>query len=237
MTLKGHWVLDEDSGATAYDYSGNEHHGDISGAGPQGTGTVTGPFGNSAYDFDGSNDIVRMGDIMADINDFTYAAWIYVPSGVTSGSGTVISTTDEDDANGNPHIVGQVLYDNGIQFRVTDGNADTSEIQSSTDIGDGWFHIAFTRNTGISNGPDGLAVYVDGIDIDAPTQFDQGTTQTISVSTAETVIGAGTGGSGTGNYYEGGISDARLYKRALSPQEVQSLYQAGVNSRVTLHDS
>jgi hypothetical protein len=216
MTLEGHWVLDEDSGATAYDYSGNGNHGDISGAGPQGTGTVTGPFGNSAYDFDGSNDNIRTVDLVSNGEPRTYSIWINVD--VSDESNYIFG---RQEATGVTDFFFKETGSNTINLNVYNGSS-TRTIESETINTGQWYHIAGTHDSGNAN-----RLYLNGVD------------QGISTHESDSVSGDIPIGSDNdeNNFFDGKLADARVYSRALSPQEVQALYQAGVNSRVTLHDS
>ena len=55
--LVGHWTFDEGQGTTAYDSSGNDHHGTLQGD-PQ---WVTGYIGG-ALELDGTDDYVEVPD-------------------------------------------------------------------------------------------------------------------------------------------------------------------------------
>src|SRR3989344_5541950 len=77
--LVGHWAMNEGSGSTAYDFSGNGNGGILQG-GMSSTGWVLDtPLSNGAYalEFDGTNDYVSAGNGSA-LNitgDVTIATW------------------------------------------------------------------------------------------------------------------------------------------------------------------
>ena len=211
MTLEGHWPLTEDSGSTAYDYSGNGNDGTINGAGPAGTGTVTGPFGNSAYDFDGSNDIIDCG-FSDDYTRLTVSCWVNWDT--VNENGYVVSRYD---TSSNSSAV-FLLRENGtIDWGINDGGGN--EIISGPSASTGqWYHIVGTWN-GTT-----LKLYVDGFERASSTNSNGP-----QASADNYTIGGSLNNEAN---VDGTISDVRIYSRALSPQEVQALYQAGVQSEV-----
>jgi hypothetical protein len=200
-TLEGHWPLTEDTGSTAYDYSGNENHGDVTGAGPVDTGTVTGPFGNSAYSFDGSDDEIIFSSYST-FSEATLSAWVR-PTG--SNSEQAIISVD---------------VNNNFYLRSTSGNWETFIFDGSSShlatgnqiVYDEWIHLVADWDGST------LTLYENGVE-----------TASVSVSS----MGSGNrtnylgNSANTNRRIEGQLSDARIYSRALSPQEVQALYQAG----------
>jgi hypothetical protein len=213
VTLEGHWPLTEDSGSTAYDYSGNENHGSITGAGPAGTGTVTGLFGNSAYDFDGSDDILS------------------IPNFGTFSSITVVAWATTDVVDGNDYDVLALRENNSIILRQDISNEWQFAVQRNDD--NGTFASIVTQN-GINSGEwyhlvgtwDGSTVtfYVNGVSVGTDTASDTKPDQN-----GGDYIGSL---ENSGKYFDGTIADVRIYDRAISPQEVQALYQAGTQSEV-----
>lgn len=220
-TIRAHWVLDEDSGATAFDYSGNDYNGTISGAGPQGTGTVTGPFGNSSYNFDGADDQVDVSAASGFTGAFTVSCWARADA--LGGAafdrefdGTV-STSLEPNGDGN----GNVLWSANYWDVDNTGHVVNAPFAVSTGT---WVHILTTRQG--ENQPH--TIYLNGV------RGDTDTANTI-VDTGDVYLGVyspGAGGSAT-EWYNGAVADVRIYDRYMSPQEVQYLYRAGVDSEIT----
>ncbi len=82
--LVGWWTLDETSGTSAADSSGNGNNGTMIGGLDAGNDSVAGQIG-TALDFDGDDDISASDDNALDISSsFSLAAWIY-PDTVSSG--------------------------------------------------------------------------------------------------------------------------------------------------------
>lgn len=69
-SLVGYWAFHEDSGSTAYDFSGNNNDGTINGA----TVGATGLLGTSSYSFDGTDDYVSLPTFAAP-SAYTVAFW------------------------------------------------------------------------------------------------------------------------------------------------------------------
>lgn len=213
-TLEGHWPLTEDSGSTAYDYSGNENHGTSNGgAGPTGDGTVTGPFSNSAYHFAGGDNFIGVSS--PNIDD---------TSGVSfSGWARADDLTDERvlfsvDLN-NTHWTLRFTASPGIQFFYRNTSSDepvASNLTPSTGV---WYHIVGTYDGST------LRLYIDGVE-DASSSTSAALDQTESENYLAKRFGST-------DFMVGDLSDLRIYSRALSPQEVQYLYQAAVQSEAT----
>lgn len=216
--LRGHWPLAENSGATAYDYSGNEHHGSISGAGPQGTGTVTGPFGNSAYDFDGTDDYVSTGDL-SNFEDKIGSISAWIRPNHDSTNKVVFSEANSSDNT--PQILVQVDVNNQTQlyFRDDTGSSNTS---NGTTVTDGaWLHVVATVNTST------MRMYENSVEV--------GSSSVPSGSVTLDLSGIGVLNKSTDqDYFNGAISNVMVYDRELTPQEIQYLYQAGVSSELTM---
>lgn len=77
------WPLQETSGATAFDVSGNARHGGLNGGVLLGQ---SGPAGLRAMGFDGVNDYVSLPSLAAfQPAAYSLAVWCYMPAGVVGG--------------------------------------------------------------------------------------------------------------------------------------------------------
>jgi len=218
MTLEAHYPLTEDVGNVALDYSGNGFNGTLNGgAGPSGTGTVTGPFGNSAYDFDGTDDEVVVSNnsnLQALNGDLSWFCWVnttnqfFRPMNMTSSNGSVSKPTQQ-----------LTVSDPGI-LTIIQSSSETASVAAGPSVIDGnWHHIGYTWSATTHT----ITAYVDGEEVGNDTNTNMGTIDPGS----DLHIGVRASGSG---YETGQIADVRNYKRPLSPQEVQALYQAGERS-------
>lgn len=209
--LVGYWKLDEGSGSTTQDLSGNGNDGALLGGPTFGSTVGTTDFYNPrSLGFDGSNDRVTFPQISL-TGDFTVHFW----SNVTAG------TIDADDA-----VIGKAATGNDINFyagklRLFNGTSDVI-IANTSETGGTWRAYTLTRS-GTS-----YAIYRDGV-------LDK--TATASVFTLGlSALGAGNVYS-VGHAYRGSLDDVRVYDRALSANEVMNLargrYAAGSTGTAT----
>jgi len=184
--------MDENNGTIAYDSSGNNNDGNISGA------EWTTGYVNSALDFDGNDQIVVADDETLRITgDLTIEAYIktessqghildkYVPSSPWPGYGSRIYN-------------GKLLFWSSGHGSWVEGNKR---------IDDGyWHHIAITLN-GLN-----LTFYVDG-EVDKSVTI----TGTPTSSTYDLIIGSSPAG---GMRLDGILDEIKLYDRAKSSTEL-----------------
>lgn len=197
MTLVAHYPLDEDSGTTANDVAGT-NDGTNNGA----TVGATGILGTTCYDFDGTDDYVDLGFSSLSI-PASWSFWAY-PHDATTDKYAIVNW-----ANTGADMWINFRSDGFIDFVVdpaTDSLADSVSYSANE-----WVHVVGT---------------IDGTDIKLYKNGALGQ--------------SGTGGSGSldsgHNYYVGGITgqsqdmdglidEVRVYDHALTPQEVQYLYE------------
>ncbi|PCI98598.1 MAG: hypothetical protein COB14_07725 [Alphaproteobacteria bacterium] len=220
--LVGHWTLDETSGSTIADSSGNSNNGTwTDGANNDVTEETTTGIDGTAIAFDGADDHVTIPEFPeAESDTITLSAWIKVQS-----------VTDEPLRK---NIVSKYrsgftqwrLYrdsgfaNNGRSEICFSLRADTSLTLCSpadwpTDLG--WHHV-----TGVYNGTD-MRIYGDGVLLNTPAA------QTGSIYSAynhDICIGTEYAGGcyAGGSTWNGEIDDVRLYNRALSTTEIAALY-------------
>lgn len=200
MVLIGYWPLNEDSGSTAYDYSGNGNNGSISGATVGNSGVL-----GSAYSFNG--DHIQLPVNMDNLySQFTVSAWVYVAS---SGSGfrSIVGSSD-----GTNEFYLRIRSGNTINFGTWNGSS-AYEVKGS-DLTDGiWTHVV-GRKKGNT-----LSVFLDG-ELDAQSSvggfYTNGTQDHI-----------GSLDDGSYHNWNGKLAQIRIYNHALSASEVQYLYSVG----------
>lgn len=204
--LVGHWALDGESYDSnterITDKTPYENHGTNSGA------TLTTDQmgqGDRAMYFDGMDDSVALGDISFN-QTFTISLWARYREPATSqimlmSRGTYLT--------------------NGFRFGLqptqqikfwTSQSGGTLSVGTSTTTIDTWYHVVVTYNGTIGK------IYLNGNEKDS----DTGTYIFSSVS-----IGLGTqSGFGGTSKWNGSISDVRIYNRALSADEIDTLYHS-----------
>lgn len=209
--LVGYWKMDDNTVASVMDFSGNATSGAVVGA------TATSScLAGGCYSFNGSGDYIDLGSnpILGNTT-FTLSGWINTNS-VNKYSGAV--------AIGNS-AVGQLAYI---------GTVETAQVGSSNSIGGGfygtnygsgivstnkWVYVAMT----FAGGVDGAVnLYVDG-------EIKASATSTPNLGSATRRIGRT--GTDTSYDFSGKIDDVRIYNRALSAAEVDTIYRANIFTR------
>lgn len=219
--LGAFWHLDESSGTTAVDTSGNANHGTINGA-----TRTSGRFGR-ALRFDGVDDSV-----------FIARSATLEPAAVTV-EGWVRGSTSPGAFK---HIISQGAYqcevasyglytgtDGGVAFYLSNGSDDQLAIspQAPPAIWDGaWHHVAGTF--------DGTTVrlFVDGVEIGAGTA----TTTSIGYGLPNRSGQLGAFGGGCMLNWAGDLDEPRIWSRALSATELAASAAMGASSTKTLDE-
>ena len=202
------WKLDDGTGTTAADSSGNGFTATMSG----GASWDTGQFGGSMA-FDGVD-----GALTCDLSsldggtDATFAAWVKrtdeVPGGEPSGGFADFGTSG---ASGSSHYP----YINGFLYLGLFNNDNTRPISGYDDTGfdkRNWHHVVITQ----APGTDGYKLYRNG------SLVTQGTG--LSAATFGSDDGLAVGRPGGFIYFDGNFEQVRLYDRALNSTEVSDLY-------------
>lgn len=210
MALIGHWLLDEGTGTTAADDTASSNDGTLTNM--TNDDWVTGPNNLPALDFDGSNDHVTMGDVTT----FDGLSQISLAAHINSANTGIFRTVISKDQSGNRGFYlahnsdsVQALYShNGTD--LTSWRSDGTLLSDNTD-----YHIAATLDLSTGTG----ILYIDGSAV-AATKTGSGT-GTLNNNTASLMLGSSTGAST--NFFEGEISDPRIYDNILSSGDVATL--------------
>jgi len=202
--LVAHWKLDEDSGTTAVDATGNGHDGELIGN-PE---WVTGYFGGGLK-FAGTPDKVDV-PYSAELNpenEFTVSVWANLDP---DGSGHRSPITSRDDYPQRGYII-YCTPENTWQFWTGTGSAWNSAGSPPVALGE-WTHVAATYSNGEKK------LYING-------ELAGESSATMPPNTAQVLrIGAGAT-EGNGNYFfVGTIDDVWFYDRTLSADQVQGLF-------------
>jgi hypothetical protein len=223
LVLIGYWPLNESSKdpdePTAKDHSGNENHGTIKDGGDSTVPGATGILGKNAYRFDGSNDYVTVSDDSSlDV------------SGEISGVAWIRPDTDANPSSG----IGNILRKGDSYIPVPRLNYGNDLLQFYVHIGGSWISIDYNKDpsdyggewhmlVGVYDGNQ-MKIYVDGKEVKRGSQ-----TGTIDNSTQSLDIGRQ--GEGNGEYFDGRLSEVRIYNHALTAAEVQYLYNVSKRGR------
>ena len=212
------WLpLQEGSGTTNYDGSGNNNDGTISGATWVKAETDIAQVGlvrqNKPMVFDGSDDVVSISDNSAidfGTGDFTLSAWIK-----TSGDGWMRIVDKRDASSG---YTFNVDTSEMIHLELNDGGGNTG-YSASTDISDDlWHHIVASADRSGN-----VTFYLDGSsDGTADISAKSGSID----STSDLFIGADAP-SGTGLSFDGNINEVAIWDEALTATEITALYNSG----------
>jgi len=213
--LVGYWKLNEASGTTAFDSSGNGNDGTNNGATVNQEGKL-----NTAYNFDSTNDVINISDSNSlDVEEITISSWInkddndagYIAAKLTNlgleEAFRVYVDTDETIWWIPSPTTGSCSFRKGVPDGVIDKNV--------------WQHITVTYSS------DGTGkVFLNGEDLGAGKI---GTCSGILKSTAGRLsIGArGNGASAYSAFFGGKIDETLIFNRTLNPSEIEQLYRRG----------
>jgi hypothetical protein len=200
-SLVGLWHLNGD----ALDSSGNANDGTVSGA-----SSTSGLFNTNAYDFDGVDNYINLGNSSSlNTEKFTASFWI-LPQDFSTRNNLL---SKEDSANWTSAV--GVDGENKVTFWINDGSWIRLNSSSNINLNE-WVHVTLTYDNLIKK------IYINGeLDI---TQV----APNINLNSSTNLIIGAT--SNTFNYnFDGKIEEVGLWNRALSEKEIKDLYnyQAG----------
>lgn len=208
--LVGCWPFN----GNANDESVNSNNGIVNGA-----TLTTDRFGdtNSAYHFDGVDDLIDFGDvdILDNAPEATISIWIRY-SNHTDFYDPFIAKGPI--AAGNPYHINRSSSEIiGASFQGT-GGASAAETSNQADDGN-WHHVVATfKNKEVK-------IYIDNILSSIPAGSD---CTNIKNDSNPLTLGFNQGPTRQ-FWYEGDIDEVRIYNRALSETEIQTLFQEGTN--------
>jgi len=207
------WTFDEGTGPSAVDWSGGGNRGTL--FGPQ---WATAGFYGAALDFDvAGGPYVAIDNLQysaTDIPETTVCAWIQTAN---SGDQYIVSFDRDNyyrlEVNGSGGTAGQVGWD----VMTSTGQVDHGSV---TRVDNGrWHHVCGVFDNGV------LTIYIDG----QPEPSAVGGTVMGSGNTRFGFIGANSeattfnGARGAGNPVTGLVDDVRIYDRALTQGEIETV--------------
>lgn len=212
-----YWPIDEGSGSTTTDASGNGYDGALSGG-----SWVSGKYG-SAVSFNGVNDFVDLGteiDIVPQ-HEVTFAAWVrwddFSPSSCAVSDCRILSKATATSEQDHYWMLSTIAQSGGVRLRFrlkTNGNTSTL-IATSDDLQTGvWTHVAATYD-GSS-----MKLYKDGVLV--------GSLARTGLIDTNPFVGAAIGvNPDQSKFMHGVIDDVRIYDEALSEGDIQIVMTQG----------
>jgi len=157
-----------------------------------------------------SNDYIEVGDVAAlDItgDEVSVSVWVRLES--VNGEKKVVAKWA--DAGGRFQYLLSITAAENVQFVINSGGNGVA-VGTTTLVIDVWYHFA-----GIYDGSD-VRIYLDGVEEDSTSKSGN-----IPNTTAPFRIGAGSGGAGTEQPFDGEIAHCAVWDTPLSAGEVASL--------------
>ncbi|HPI53570.1 MAG TPA: LamG domain-containing protein, partial [Chitinophagaceae bacterium] len=199
-----------------YPFTGNANdaigtnHGTVNGA-----TLTTDRFGNanSAYQFDGVNDIINFANLATtQVDNFTVSAW--VNSANLNQWGFIVANCYDDgsSANGWTLLQRSTAQVGGATGAYVSGHysaASWLDIGQSMNSTNTWYHLTLVRDNGVTK------FYLNG------TSNGQTNNATPNTPTGSLAIG---GSYPSANFFNGAIDEVKIYNTALTPTQVQQEY-------------
>lgn len=222
LNLVGYWKLD-DSGYIATDSSPHGNDGTVYGA-TWAIGKI-----NGALSFDGIDNYVDCGnDDILDFSteDFSISVWIKIRDQWTGGAGSNDNVSVILDKGTGHKVDGYGLHFSGNYMKIRfstdgddsgDGNTARKDLWNDFPLNyDQWYHVVAVRESGVKY------LYIDGVQQSA-TQIDA---RELSNTTRHLLFGKHDRDSG--GWFDGIIDEVKIYKCALTPDDILYEYQAGL---------
>ncbi|MDQ3014705.1 MAG: LamG domain-containing protein [bacterium] len=208
LGLVGHWSLNDASGATTTDFSGNRNTGVMTNMDPT-TDWVNGKFGK-ALDFDGTNDYVNIpSNLGLSAYPITLSAWVKSTNSNSGLSNTAVALAD----TGSDNRMFAIGFGTTTKAFIRVGNLAIHAFDGTRDVVDGqWHHLV-----GVFNSATDIRLYVDGA-LDKTV-----TTEGYGIGFNNLNIGR-IGRISPFAYMNGRVDDVRVYNRSLSVEEIKALY-------------
>lgn len=211
------WKLNEGSGTTAIDSSGNGRDGTL-----QGDAGHTTIADNVCADLDGSGDYIEAPNSLAPgSGDWSLSLWF--KSEGSTGATQQYLYFDATGSSGNAPSV-QLFVLNatqklGYNFRdASANNAGGTDVTADV-VDDTLHHAVMTWNASTKT----ARLYLDGSSVDSDTNGSVGAIGTDGGGGQTPKVGASHGGEAINNAFNGQIDDVRIWARELSSTEVASL--------------
>jgi endoglucanase len=214
-----HLPLDESSGTTASDASGNNRHGLLEGGFSFDSSSVPGKSA-TALQFDGAGDVsIQDADAFSPSqNNISLSIWIKPPDNLPDGTFTIVSKTDDAKwewelrlSKNSSGILPQLLT------YTLDGHGSAGSVSANQYIPPNtWSHIVATLDYGNT-----MKIYIDGT-----LRGTAASQATMGNGTAELRLAT----RNHTNYFTGALDDFRLYSALLSETAIQTIHDSAGQS-------
>lgn len=180
------------------------------------TYTPTGKI-NGSYDFDGTSSYIDMGNSNSlTLDSFTLSSWIYITD--FSSNNGIIGIGD-----GTQFFEWITLTDGTLYFEK-DGSTRPTSITTNILSANTWYHVVLVYNSTTQTGD----IYINGVEASYSTHQAGSGSLTIDGTTGNKYIGVRQSGT---NYFSGTIDEPSIWNRALTPTEIQELYNSGAGKQ------
>lgn len=203
----------------ASDGTGHNHHGTVTGA----TLTID-RFGtaNSAYQFNGVDNYITVPAAPLVNSSYSYSLWFKASSLPDVGNSAVMLSVGDASSRHQTVNIANVYSSQETSGTIAGGFNETAPV-TTTGVSSGilpitgtWYHVVSVRVEGE------MQLYINGVFIgDASTN----TSAPFYGINSKAVLGAR---CNLTQFFNGAIDDIALFNRALSPAEIQELYQQGM---------
>lgn len=213
-----YWPLQETSGTTAYDFSGNNNNATSNnGAGPGGTGTPSSPLSTTGWAFDGVDDYVNTGVSINPLTEISVVGWVYDNGYATSSRHRLFGAYDGSNAF-------NISWRNSpyIEFYTFSGSRNGVSNYTYSFPQNTWTHVAFVFDSST-----GYHIYING------TQLTSSTDTNFTPPSNTIYMGAHNSNGSVQHYMDGTLSTMSIYNTSLSQSQVQQMYNV-VNTSGTL---
>ncbi len=202
------WKMDETTGTVAYDSSGNGNHATLHDGAAWAAGRIDG-----SLDFDGVNDCATVLDHPSlDISEeITLAAWVRREGSTSDVWAKIIAKAKSTSTSHYPYYLGARRDgEHKASFMLGDAGGGHYYVEAPEIIPlNSWTHIAGTYD-GTT-----MRLYINGTEVATLTQ-----SFTIYTNDKQAYIAGVPDGSAK---FNGKVDDARIYRRALDPEEIGDL--------------
>ena len=220
LGMVSYWPFDEGSGDMAYDSYG-DNHGSLKDP-CWATGQIDG-----ALEFNGVDDNIDLGTDSSLKMDLpvTCCAWIKLSS---TGSSDMIIALGKGQSNWYYGVFVNIRADGLLLAHIGDGTGKSATDQrwkeGTTVLTDGqWYHVAAVVRGGVD-----MELYING-ENDGGSYGGTGGSLKYAGTNGSSFIGGTTSESiGTTSPFDGVIDDVAVFNRALTPEEIEQIYQDGL---------